>query len=213
MVPALQSRLERRRRQPAEPERHQGRLPVARRAVARQPDRHSGELRPGGGVKRRQDRQEPQVADMAALPPTRRGAPPAGRRRGAWGGAALPDPALGGQRQEQFHRLAGAPIDRPEEGRRGGLRFHHRGHRPAHPGQTDSRHHPAVLPGQRHSGARRPLGRPASLHRERQEDHHLDGAEVPVHPQTKSATSSAAGASPSSSTRRTPARAGAPAGR
>ena len=33
-------------------------------------------------------------------------------------GPALPDPALGGQREEQLHRLAGPPTDRAHEGRR-----------------------------------------------------------------------------------------------
>ena len=58
------------------------------RAVARQPDGHPGELRPGGGVKGRQDWPEPQDANLAALPSARRGAPPAGRRRHAMGRAA-----------------------------------------------------------------------------------------------------------------------------
>jgi hypothetical protein len=51
-------------------------------------------------------------ADLAALPPARRGAPAAGRRRASTARAALPDPALGRQRQVELHRLAGAPADR-----------------------------------------------------------------------------------------------------
>jgi type I site-specific restriction-modification system R (restriction) subunit len=50
----------------------------------------------------------------------------------------------------------------------------------------------------------------AQVHQGRQEDHHLHGAEVSLHARRASAASIAAGGSPSSSTRRTPARAGAP---
>ena len=59
-------------------------------------------------------------------------------------------------------------------------------------------------------GARGPLGRSAPVHRARQEDHHLDGAEVPVHSRRDRQRASAGAALRSSSTRRTPARAGAP---
>ena len=85
LVPAVQPGLERRRRQSAQSERHQDRLPVARRAHSREPDRHPGELRPGGGGEGREDRQEKADADLAALPTARRGAPAAGRRRDARG--------------------------------------------------------------------------------------------------------------------------------
>ena len=81
VVPAVQSRLERRCGQPAEPARAGDRLPVARGAAAGEPDQHPGELCPGGGGEGRQDRQEAAGAGVAALPPARRGAPPAGRRR------------------------------------------------------------------------------------------------------------------------------------
>ena len=75
------------------------------------------------------------------------------------------------------HQLIGL-----EEGRRAGLRLDHRRHRPAHPRPADPGHHQAVRAGRRHGGARRALGRPAQVHRRGQEDHHLHGAEVPVHP-------------------------------
>ena len=89
VVPAVQPRLERRRGQPAEPGRAGDRLPVARGAAAGERDQHPGELCPGGGGEGRQDRQEAAGAGLAALPPTRRGAPPAGRRRSSrgWAGA------------------------------------------------------------------------------------------------------------------------------
>ena len=96
-------------------------------------------------------------------------------------GPALLDPALGRQRQEQLHRLAGAPTHRADPGRCAGVRLDHRGDRPAHPRPADPRHHPAVRTGVGDGRARRPLGRSAAVHRERQEDHHLHGAEVPVH--------------------------------
>jgi type I restriction enzyme R subunit len=58
----------------------------------------------------------------------------AGQSRGR---EALLDPALGGQPQEFFNRVAGAPDDPPEEGRQARLRLDHRGHRPPDPGQAD----------------------------------------------------------------------------
>ena len=72
VVPPLQSRLERRRRQPAQPERDQDGLPVARGADPREPDEHPGELRPAGGVEGREDRQEAADADLASLSPASR---------------------------------------------------------------------------------------------------------------------------------------------
>ena len=56
LVPAVQPGLERRRRQPAQTERHQDRLSVAPSAGPREPDQHPGELRPGGGGEGREDR-------------------------------------------------------------------------------------------------------------------------------------------------------------
>ena len=82
-------------------------------------------------------------------------APAARRRRDAWCRPAIPDPALRGQRQEQLHRVASPPVDRP--GPRDdvpGLRLGHRGHRPAHPRPADPRHNQAIRSGQRNGGAR-----------------------------------------------------------
>ena len=111
------------------------------------PHRHPGELRPSGGGEGGEERQEAADADLAALPPARRGAPAAGRRRRPRRRPALPDPALGRQRQEQLHRLAGPPTDRADQGRRAGLRLDHRGHRPGHPRPSDPGHDQAVRPG------------------------------------------------------------------
>jgi hypothetical protein len=69
-------------------------------------------------VKAPEDRQEEAHAGLPALPPAGRGAAGAGRCARARRGPALPDPALGGQRQVQLHRLAGAPAHR-REARRG----------------------------------------------------------------------------------------------
>ena len=66
--------------------------------------------------------------------------------------------------------------------RQGGVRLGDRGHRPAHPRRPDSEDHQAVHAGGRDGGPRRALGRPAQVHRAGQEDHRLDGAEVPLHP-------------------------------
>jgi type I restriction enzyme R subunit len=54
---------------------------------------------------------------FSALSPAGRGAPGPGRCARARRRQALPDPALGGQRQVELHRLAGAPAHR-REGRR-----------------------------------------------------------------------------------------------
>ena len=68
------------------------------------------------------------------------------------------------------------------EGRRSSLRLNPRRHRPPHPRPTDPRHDQTVFPGVGDRGTRRPLGRPAPVHRKRQENHHLDGPEIPLHP-------------------------------
>ena len=57
-----------------------------------------------------------------------------------------------------------------------------RGHRPGHPRPADPRHHQAVRSGRRHGRARGSFGGSSPVHRIRQEDHHLDGPEVPLHP-------------------------------
>ena len=75
VVPALQPRLERWRRQSAQPERDQDRLSVARGAHPREPDPHPRELCPAGGVTGREDGQEEADANLAALPSARCGAP------------------------------------------------------------------------------------------------------------------------------------------
>ena len=182
MVPPVQPWLERRRRQSAEPARDQDRLPVARGADPREPDQHHRELRPGRRDPGREDRKEEESPDLAPVPPDRRRAAPARRRRSPRGREALPRPALRGQRQEQLHRVARPPTDRALEGRRSHIRLDHRGHRPAHPRQADPGHHQAVRTDPLDRGSRGALGRSATVHRDRQEDHHLDGAEVPLHP-------------------------------
>ncbi|WDT81354.1 MAG: type I restriction endonuclease [Candidatus Manganitrophus sp.] len=64
VVPALQPGLERRRRQPAEPERPQDRLPVAAHPQPRGPDRHPGELRPGRRDQGRTDRPQEEALQI-----------------------------------------------------------------------------------------------------------------------------------------------------
>ena len=180
MVPALQPRLEARGRQSAQPGRPPVGLPVARSPDPGEPVQDSGELRPGGGVQEREDRQEEASPDLAEIPATRRGAPtPAGRPH-ARGGEAVPDPALGRQRQELFDRLAGPSADPAGKGRQARLRLDHRRHRPSHPGQADPRHDPAIRPGGVNGGACPAVGRSAPVHRAGQEDYHLDSPEVPL---------------------------------
>ena len=54
-------------------------LPLARCSDTGEPDQHPGELRPGIGVERPEDGEEEAGSDLAALPPTRRGAATTGR--------------------------------------------------------------------------------------------------------------------------------------
>ena len=63
----------RRRRQSAEPERSQDRLPMEAGPHPRRAHRHHRELRPALGDEGRQDRPQEAAADMAPLPPARRG--------------------------------------------------------------------------------------------------------------------------------------------
>ena len=83
------------------------------------------------------------------------------------------------QRQEQLHRLAGAPADRAVQGRRPGLRLRHRGHGPGAPRpqiRDTIRQYAQV-------GATvgTPSGRRSTaVHHAGQEDHHLDDPEVPL---------------------------------
>ena len=117
VVPAVQQGLERRRRQSAEPARPEDRLSVEDDPDAGRADRHPRELRPDRRGEGPEDRQEEARADLSALPPAGRGAEAAGRCARARRGQALPDPALGGQRQIELHRLARAPAHRRARGR------------------------------------------------------------------------------------------------
>ena len=182
LVPPLQPRLERRRWQPTQSQRAGYRLPVARSAPPREPDQHPRKLRPSSSIEGREDGQEEADPNLAPLPSTRRSAPPANRRAYPRRRPTLPDPTLSRQRQKQLHRLAGPPTNRPRERQRSSLRLNHRRHRPPHPRPPDPRHHQAVFPSIGDGRTRRPLGRPAPIHRERQENHHLDDPEIPLHP-------------------------------
>ena len=89
LVPPLQPRLERRRWQPAQSQRTGNRLPVAGSAPPREPDQHPRKLRPSSRVKGREDGQKEADPNLAALPSTRRSAPPARPTRAptAWAAA------------------------------------------------------------------------------------------------------------------------------
>ena len=109
-------------------------------------------------------------------------------------GPALPDPALGGQRQVELHRLAGAPADRPRR-KDDATVFD------SIIVVTDRRildkqirdtikqfaQVGATVGHAEHSGDLR------RFIAERQEDHHHDGAEVPVHPRRDRRASTAGG--------------------
>jgi Type I restriction enzyme R protein N terminus (HSDR_N) len=98
--------------------------------------------------------QEEAQPDLAALSPARRSAASAGRCARPRRRQALPNPALGGQRQVELHRLARAPTYRLEAQRQGGLRLGHRGYRPAPPRRPDPDDHQAVHAGGCNRGPR-----------------------------------------------------------
>jgi type I restriction enzyme R subunit len=145
------------------------------------PDRHPRELRAGRRDQGREDRQEEGGADLAALPPARRGAQAARRRAGNGAGKRyLIQHSAGSGKSNSIawlaHQLIGLKKDEATVfdsiivvTDRGSS-------------TSRSATHQAVRPGRGHRRARRALGRPAQVHRRGQEDHHLHGAEVPVHP-------------------------------
>ena len=98
------------------------------------------------------------------------------------GRQALPDPALGGQRQELLHHLARPSTDWVGEGGRTYLRLDYRGHRPRHPRPADPRDDRKIYPGALDGGPRGAFRRPAAVYRVGQEDHHFDHPEVSLHP-------------------------------
>ena len=122
---------------------------------------------------------------------------------------ALPDPALGRQRQVELDRLARAPADRAarrdEQAR---LRLDHRRHRPAHPRPADPRHHQAVRAGRRDGRPRRRTRASCASSSRAARRSSSRRCRSSRSSWTRSATSTAAGTSRSSSTRRTRARAG-----
>ena len=102
-------------------------------------------------------------------------------------GHELPDPALGRQRQEQLHRLAGPPAGEParRQGREG-LRFGHRDHRPA---VLDQQLQDTIYQFEHKQGVVQKIDEDSSQLGEgaegRHADHHHDAAEVPLRAQSK----------------------------
>jgi type I restriction enzyme R subunit len=114
VVPPVQQGLQRRRRQPAEPERAQDLLPLGGGPHAAWADRHPRELRadrraegPPTG-KKKQKQVFPRFHQLDVVRKLLADA----REVGA---GALPHPALGGQRQVQLDRLARAPAHRGKQ--------------------------------------------------------------------------------------------------
>ena len=183
VVPAVQPGLERRRGQPAQPGRPEDGLPLEANPHAGGPDRHPRELRADRRerrIRRPARRSAEQIFPRYHQLDVVRKLLADAEQHGAGKRYLIQHSA--GSGKVELHRVAGAPAHRLEAGRQGGLRLDHRRHRPAHPRRADSGHDQAVRPGGRDGGPRRAFRRPAQVHRERQEDHHLDGAEVPVHP-------------------------------
>jgi hypothetical protein len=182
MVSALRQGLERRCQQSAESGGSEDRLSVERNPDTAWPDRHHRELRADRRKEGSQDGEGEAGATIPAVSPTRCGAQASGRCQGVRRRTACPDPALGGFRQIELHRLVIAPIDRADGQRRDGVRFGDCRYRPAHPRSADPGHYQAVCSGRRYGGPCGPVRRSAALHRGRQEDHHHDGPEISLHP-------------------------------
>ena len=178
----------------------------------RRPDRHPRELRPGRRDEGREDRQEEARCRScrastsstwcAGCSPTR-GASGAGRRY-------LIQHSAGSGKSNSIAWLAHQLIGL-EKDERDGLRLDHRRHRPPHPRPADPRHHQAVRPGGRDGRARRALGRSAQVHRRAGKKIIISTVQkFPFILDEIGERAPRADASPSSSTRRTPARAGGP---
>ena len=184
-LPALQPGHGRRRGQPAGQRgpQLQDRLPVGRGPATRQPARSacplSASRRAGEGRRRWQEGPQGEP-DLSPLSPVAGGAPDGGGRRQRRGGAQLSGRALGRQRQEQHHRLAGASAVQPAQ-RAGRAPVRQRGghHRPGGAGPPVAEHHlPVRSPPGRGAEDRRglaPTGRGAGS---RRADHHHHAAEV-----------------------------------
>ena len=133
-------------------------------------------------------------ADLPALSPARRGAQTPGRCRPARRGQALPHPALGGQRQVQLHRLAGPSAHRPAQGRgcRSSIRSSSSPTGASSTSRSATRSSSSPRWARRSAQCRKAMARRRAareVHRERQEDHHLHGAERSRSSSTRSATS------------------------
>ena len=135
----------------------------------------------GRGRPRAQDRRP--VPDLSALPATRLRAPAREPRAQPRPRRALPDPALGRQRQELHHRLARPPAlgaARPRRPAR--LRLGRGGDRPARARPPAPAHHPAVRADPRRGGEHRPDLAPAPRGpRGGTDDHRHHLAEVSRH--------------------------------
>ena len=113
VVSAVQQRLERWRGQSAESGRLEDGLSVEGSSHAARPDEHPRKLRAdrrGRSTRRRARKKRKQVFPRYhQLDVVRK---TLARRRGQGRGRAVSHPALGRQRQIQFHRVAGAPTHR-----------------------------------------------------------------------------------------------------
>ncbi len=158
------------------------RLPLGGDLGARQRARPRAPVHPrgrGGGREGAQDRQA--LPDLPALPAARLRAPARGRRARDGRGAALPDPALGRQRQELHHRLARPPArDAPRRGRPARLRLDRGHHRPARARPPAPDHDAPVRADARRGGEHRHDLAPAQGGaRVGQDDHRHHAPEVP----------------------------------
>ena len=212
MVPALQQGLERWRRQPAQSRTDSRPTTSGKRYSRRQGltdilENYAQIVEENES----EDRQEEAQTDLPALPPARRGAASCWRMWRAHGAGKryLIQHSAGSGKSNSIAWLAHQLI---------GLQTNGKAVFDSIIVVTDRRILDQQIrdtikqfaAGGRDRGSRRALGRPAQVHRGRQEDHHLDGAEVSVHPRRDRRRASRPKNSPSSSTRHTPARAGRP---
>ena len=186
-LPAVQPGALRRSGEPAGPAHPPGlpdRLPVGTDLDAGQRPRPGPPVHPrgrGGGRPRAQDRQT--LSDLPALPAARLRPPTRQPRARPRPRRALPDPALGRQRQELHHRLARpSALGAARPRRPAGLRLGRRGDRPARARPPAPEHHPAVRADPRRGGEHRPDLAPAPRGpRGGPDDHRHHAAEVSRH--------------------------------
>src|SRR5690606_39230374 len=160
LVLAIQPRLERRCRQPAEPERPEDGLSLETHLDAEWRCRDPRELRADRRREEREDRKEEADSDFPAVSPTRRRPEAAESRCRVRLWSAIFDPALSWQREVELDCLACASANWPAATGSACVRLDNRRYGSPHPRQADPRHDQAVRTGRCNGRSRRTLERP-----------------------------------------------------